>query len=437
MKQLRLLIVKMIRFILVQFHRGGSLPGKIALRLDPLILTRFKTPEILVIVTGTNGKTSTSNLIVESLSASGLKVIGNRKGDNLREGIATLLCANSDYSYKIKADAVVLEVDEMSIPRVFNQLSVSSFVITNFFRDQLDRAGEMETILRKIESVLPEYKGNLILNGNDPNVMRVGDVAKLATLHTFAVERTADSKNTSNEASEGKFCPRCKKELVYDYYQYSHIGKFYCEHDNFGQIEPTVLVNAIDYERQEFMVDGVSYPSFQNAIYAIYNCCAVLCLLKTLSIPLRYASKVFKEFELNDGRNESFVINGSPCLLNLIKNPTGANEVMKGIIRDSNKKAILIVLNDRDQDGCDVSWIWDTHFELLFNDSLELVLCSGLRANDMGLRLKYLDHTTNIHVEEGLDEAIKRLSQCNASLYVLSTYTALQPVRAALRRVSE
>lgn len=431
---LRLIIVKMIRFVLVKMGRGGSLPGNIGLKMDAKLLSRFKMPKHVILVTGTNGKTTTSNLIVESLKASGLKVIGNRRGDNLREGIATLLCANSDLSYRIKADAVVLEVDELTIPRVFDQLHVSAFVINNFFRDQLDRAGEMETIVRKIEFVLPDYKGQLILNGNDPNVVRLADTAVQAEIFFYDVNECAVSSSMSNEASEGKFCPRCGAELHYDYYQYSHIGKFHCEKDGFGIHTASVCVESVDFDAQNMMVNGQSIPMFQNAVYAVYNCAAVLTLLKAMNIEWHYAAKVFDEFEMNDGRNETFMIDGTRCVLNLIKNPTGANEVMKAIVKQGNERSVLIVLNDNDQDGRDVSWIWDAHFDLLIDPQTKNIICSGTRAYDMALRLKYEGYEDGLQVEENLSKAVDLLCESDGEYTVISTYTALQNCRSILRR---
>lgn len=431
---LRLIIVKMIRFVLVKMGRGGSLPGNIGLKMDAKLLSRFKMPKHVILVTGTNGKTTTSNLIVESLKASGLKVIGNRRGDNLREGIATLLCANSDLSYRIKADAVVLEVDELTIPRVFDQLHVSAFVINNFFRDQLDRAGEMETIVRKIESVLPDYKGQLILNGNDPNVVRLADTAVQAEIFFYDVNECAVSSSMSDEASEGKFCPRCGAELHYDYYQYSHIGKFHCEKDGFGIHTASVCVESVDFDAQNMMVNGQSIPMFQNAVYAVYNCAAVLTLLKAMNIEWHYAAKVFDEFEMNDGRNETFMIDGTSCVLNLIKNPTGANEVMKAIVKQGNERSVLIVLNDNDQDGRDVSWIWDAHFDLLIDPQTKNIICSGTRAYDMALRLKYEGYEDGLQVEENLSKAVDLLCESDGEYTVISTYTALQNCRSILRR---
>ncbi|MGN1344631.1 MAG: MurT ligase domain-containing protein [Traorella sp.] len=428
---MRLLIVKIIRYLLSKLGRGGSLPGVIALKMDSQILKKFKMPDKVIVVTGTNGKTTTSNLIVESFAKAAYKVIGNRKGDNLKEGIVTLLCTHSNLKYEVQADVVVLEVDELTVMRVFEDLHVTTFVVNNFFRDQLDRAGEMETIVRRIESVVKDFEGHLVLNANDPNVVRLKDSASKAKVHFYGVSQNEVSKEISNEASEGKFCPRCGKPLHYDYYQYSHIGKFVCD-CGFGKNEIECNVDEIDYNQQTFTMNGQVYHSFQNAIYAIYNCAAVLCCMKVNGVDGKYANDVFMSFTMNIGRNEMFDLNG-PCLLNLIKNPTGANEVMKAIMKNQNDKNVMIVLNDFDQDGRDVSWIWDAHFDLLIDDHTKRILCSGSRAYDMALRLKYEGYE-NIEVFENVEEGILRLKELSEDAYVISTYTALQSTRAIIKR---
>lgn len=429
---MKLLLIKLIHYLLVKMGRGGSLPGTIALKLDHHILTRFKFPDKVIVVTGTNGKTTTSNLIVESFAKAGYKVIGNRKGDNLKEGIVTLLCANSSLSYEIKADVVVLEIDELTVAKVFKDLPVTTFIVNNFFRDQLDRAGEMETIVRRIESVLDDYQGHLILNADDPNVVRLSESAPFAKVHYFGVAENEVSKKTSNEASEGKFCPRCGAPLVYDYYQYSHIGRFHCENDGFGKNEVECWVNEIDYEHETFTMNGQVFPSFQNAIYAIYNCAAVLCCMKVNGVLLDAANEVFQTFTMNKGRNETFDLNGF-CLLNLVKNPTGANEVMKAIMKNQKDKNIMIILNDHDQDGKDVSWIWDAHFDLLIDEHTKRILCSGTRAYDMALRLKYEGYE-QLEVYEKVEDGILRLKELKEDAYVIATYTALHSTRSIIRR---
>lgn len=428
--------LKLVQFthrMLLKFGRGGSLPGEIALRLDPHFIEKFKMPDIVVLVTGTNGKTTTSNLIAESLRASGLEVINNRRGDNLNVGIATLLASNSDAKYHVHGQAAVIEVDELTLYRQFKHLHPTHLVVTNFFRDQLDRAGEMETTIRKIQEITSDFTGDLILNGDDPNTLRIADTAKKAKIHTFSVGRNQMSKEHTNEASEGKFCPRCGTPLKYEYYQYSHIGRFRCPKDGFGDIQPDVQVSNINYDTASFTADGKDYHSFINTIYAVYNCASVLTVMKALSLDPKVADKVFRTFVMNEGRNEVFSLS-RPCVINLIKNPTGANEVMKYIIAQPGEKNICILLNDNDQDGHDVSWIWDAHFERLNVPDVKHIVCSGLRAYDMALRLKYEGLEDHILVKEDAKEAIHWLDQQKMNSFVISTYTALHPTRAILKK---
>lgn len=430
---LKLGIVKGTHKLLSFFGRGGSLPGSIALKLDKDFIKRFKMPEIVILVTGTNGKTTTSNLIAESLRASGLKVINNHRGDNLNVGIATLLATNADANYVIHADAVVIEVDELTLYRQFDHLHPSHLVVTNFFRDQLDRAGEMETIIRKIMAVTKDFTGTLILNGDDPNVLRLKDNAEKAKTLLFSVGKNEESLLETDEASEGKFCPRCGNRLHYDYYQYSHIGRFNCPKDHYGEIAPDIFVEKVDKEKGTFIVNNIEFHSFINALYAIYNCASVLCVMKSLNLDLSNADKVFRTYSLKEGRNEEFNLN-KPCIINLIKNPTGANEVMKEINSHEEDKMICIFLNDNDQDGHDISWIWDAHFERLNQKNIREIVCSGLRAYDMALRLKYEGLEDKIKVIEDSVKAVHYLNEANMNSYIMCTYTALHATRAILRK---
>lgn len=432
---LRLKFVQLTHSILAKAGRGGSLPGQLALGMDKHFLEKFKMPPIVVLVTGTNGKTTTSNLIAESLRNAGLKTVNNRRGDNLNVGIATLLACSSNSNFEVQADAIVIEVDELTLYRQFKNLHPTHLVVNNFFRDQLDRAGEMETIIRKIQEVTEDFTGDIILNGDDPNSLRIADTAKKAKIHTFSVGKNEVSKEKTDEASEGKFCPRCGKPLKYEYYQYSHIGRFECLDDGFGKINPDVLVTDVDYKNETFTVEGKKYHNFINSIYAIYNCACTLTVLKTLNLDLQAANKTFTSFVLKEGRNEEYQLS-KPCVINLVKNPTGANEVMKYIISQEGDKNICIFLNDNDQDGHDVSWIWDAHFERLNVPEVKHIICSGLRAYDMALRLKYEGLEDRITVIEDATEAIEWLDKADLNSHVIATYTALHSTRAVLRKVS-
>ena len=193
------------------------------------------------------------------------------------------------------------------------------------------------------------------------------------------------------------------------------------------------MVTAVDYEHGTFTAEGVPYHSFINAIYAVYNCAAVLCTMKAVGLNPTKADEVFRTYQLNEGRNEVFQLS-KPCTINLIKNPTGANEVMKAILKKPGDKNICIFLNDNDQDGHDVSWIWDAHFERLNVPCVKTIICSGLRAYDMALRLKYEGLQDRIKVIENSSEAIQWLDDQNLESEVIATYTALHPTRAILRK---
>ena len=430
---LRLKTVQLFHSILARAGRGGSLPGSLALKMDPDFIRKFHMPDRVILVTGTNGKTTTSNLIAESLRASGIKVLNNRRGDNLNLGIATLLASGSDADYHIKADACVIEVDELTLYRQFSSLHPTHLVITNFFRDQLDRAGEMETIIRKIQEVTKDFTGHIILNGDDPNSLRIADTATKAKIHLFSVAENSISQKTTDEASEGKFCPRCGHPLKYDYYQYSHIGRFHCEKDGFGNITPDVYVTDCDYEHGTFTVSDRKFHSFINSIYAIYNCASVLTLMKTMDLDPGAADHVFNTFEMKEGRNEVFHFS-CDSIINLVKNPTGTNEVLKSILSQKEDKNVCILLNDNDQDGHDVSWIWDAHFERLDVPEVKHIICSGLRAYDMALRLKYEGLEDRIIVIEDVEKAIAWLDEAGMKSYVIATYTALHSTRAIMRK---
>ncbi|MDF9824063.1 UDP-N-acetylmuramyl tripeptide synthase [Breznakia sp. PF5-3] len=431
--RITILIVKFIRAGLRLFGRGGSLPGQIALKLDANILKKIKYPSKIILVTGTNGKTTTNNMVYALMRKKYENAICNVRGDNLMAGITTLILNHTSFGLKVQSDCIVIEVDELNVPHVLKNVPVSTILINNFFRDQLDRAGEMENVVGKVGNALATYQGQLVLNGDDPNVVRLADVAPQAEVFYFGVAKNKLSKQVSDEASEGKFCFRCNAVLEYDYYQYSHIGRFHCPNCDFGHHSFYLEATDVDIDKQSFTVDGVVFHTPQDALYAIYNCVGVISIAKLYDISFLVAKEVLEGFELKDGRMEHFDI-GRDCLLNLVKNPTGANEVMKYIMRDQEAKDIVIVLNDNVQDGTDISWIWDAHFDLLVDSQTKVIICSGLRAYDMALRLKYENFTGEIIVLPKVEDAIMKLKSLHDHAYVLATYTALQPMRTALRR---
>lgn len=429
-----LLLTKAISFILRRMGRGGSFPGQIALKLNQNIFDCFRYTCPIIVVTGTNGKTSTSNMIADLFTASDQKIINNRKGDNLKEGIATAFINAASISGKIDADAMVLEVDELNIPYIMKHVKVSTLVLTNFFRDQLDRSQEMEQLIQKIEAAVKDFKGTLVLNGNDPNVVRVKDHAPNASVLYFGVERCEASSSTPQEASEGKFCPRCNHMLTYSFYQYSHIGMFQCTNCEYCTPKLDVCGEDITIEQGSFRYENTLFHAPIASLYTIYNCMAVITVAKLYQLPYDLCERIFLHTKQPAGRNETFAWQGNDYTLNLVKNPTGANEVLKTIELDKDEKALMIVLNDNAQDGTDVSWIYDAQFERVLQLSTQRIICSGTRAYDMALRIKYADYPGEIIVIEDPKKALDTLYDYHIRSYIIATYTALAPVRALMRK---
>lgn len=429
-----LLITKLISFVLKHMGRGGSFPGQAALRLNKNIFHCFRYSCPVILVSGTNGKTSTSNMIADLFTTSGKKIVNNRKGDNLKEGIATALINAANINGKIDAEAMVLEVDELNVPYIMKHLNVSALVVTNFFRDQLDRSQEMEQLIQKMEQAVKGFEGTLVLNGNDPNVLRIKDHAPNAKVLYFGVDRCASSNSVTLEASEGKFCPRCNHTLSYSFYQYSHIGSFQCLNCDFCTPDLDVCAHEIEIEQGSFRFDGNTFHAPIASLYTIYNCMAVIGIAKLYHIPYDICETVFTHTKQPAGRNETFYWQGNAYTLNLVKNPTGANEVLKTIELDKSEKALMIVLNDNAQDGTDVSWIYDAQFERVLQLSTQRIICCGTRAYDMALRIKYADYPGEIIVIEDNKQALDALYQYHMRSYIIATYTALAPVRALMRK---
>lgn len=428
-----ILTMKILNIILKLCHKnGGNILGKIAYDWNPDIFKYFKVNCPVIAVTATNGKTMTNNCIGYTLKQSGNKVISNIEGNNMETGILSTILKNCTLTGKIKADYLVFEVDESYIPVVFKDFRLDTLVILNFFRDQLDRNGEVESLILRINEFLKTYNGNLILNNDDPNVARLGK-ANLTNknIYYFSVDKYDYATENIKEAGEGKFCPFCKTRLEYDYYQYSHIGKFKCPNCNFGDNPIYNLATNIDLKNRCFKIDDNIFTINGNSIYLIYNYTAVFSVCSLYNIPTKAIIKSFSTFALNNGRLEEIQINNIPTIINLAKNPTGCNVSLRILNEDDSEKELLFVLNDNLADGHDVSWIWDINFDNLNNVSR--IITSGTRAYDIAIRIKTSGFDMNkIEPYLNLEDAVKALYKTNVKKYVIANYTALQPTRLAL-----
>lgn len=409
---------------------GGNFLGKIAYDWNPHIFQYFKIDCPIIAVTATNGKTMTNNAIGHVFKTAGKKVISNTEGNNMETGILSTLLKHCSLTGKVKADYLVFEVDEGYVPVVFKDLKLDTLVVLDFFRDQLDRNGEVEALILRIQDFLKTYTGNLVLNNDDPNVARLGQAnPSNHNVYYFHVEKYANATTEMKEAGEGKFCPFCNTRLTYDYYQYSHIGKFKCQNCNYGDNEIYQLATDIDLKNKTFTIDNISYQTKFNSIYNIYNFVAVISCCKLYQIDTQTIQKALSTFVLNNGRLEELEINGIPTIINLAKNPTGSNVSLRILNEDEAKKELLFVLNDNLADGRDVSWIWDINFDDL-KSNVTRIITAGTRAYDMAIRIKTAGYEIEkIEPYSSLPEAIKSLYTTDVKKYVIANYTALQPTR--------
>ena len=416
-------------FLRIMGKNGGNLLGKLAFDWNPEIFKYFKIDAPIIAVTATNGKTMTNNAISYTLEKAGKKVISNKEGNNMETGILSTLLKNCTIFGKIKADYLVFEVDEGYIPVVFKYLKLDTLVILNFFRDQLDRNGEVESLILKINDFLKTYENNLVLNSDDPNVSRLAQAnPNNKNVYYFSVEKYKYATDKIKEAGEGKFCPFCKTRLEYEYYQYSHIGKFICPNCHFGYNEIYKIAKNVDLEKRTFEIDDITYKTEFNSIYNIYNFTAVISVCSLYNIDTSTIKDALSTFVLNNGRLEHLVIKNAPTIINLAKNPTGSNVSLRILNEDKDEKELLFVLNDNLADGHDVSWIWDINFDNLNNVSR--IITSGNRAYDIAIRIKTSGFDlSKIEPYLNLQEAVNALYKNDTKKYVIANYTALQPTR--------
>lgn len=448
------LVTAKVLFFTIRFlgkGKGSSLPGSIALKIYPHLIRDLKSRIKfgVIMVTGTNGKTTTNNMIARVLEGSGQRVLINREGANLITGIASAFAREMDIMGRKSPDYACLEVDEAAFPGVSAQVQPRYVVITNFFRDQLDRYGELDRTVSLVRNSLKEMEGTrLILNADDPLVAQLGRGTGLQSIFYGVAEHEGVSRRGS-AAREAKFCPFCGRELSYRYYQYSQLGSYRCPECSFSRPEPDVegttpradgAVTSCQVRFRQGSMMPLSIPVY--GMYNLYNALAAYSASLLLDVEPRRIADLLQGYRPATGRMERFNYNGKPVFLNLVKNPTGFNEALGALIKIADRQTdVLIAINDNDADGKDISWLWDVDFEMLSDcqEYFREFVCSGQRAEEMALRLKYAGITeSRLTVVGDFKDAVKRVlgGQTDKS-YVLATYTALWPVERILSGYAE
>ena len=436
-----IIIAKFITVILKLFGKNaGNLPGNLALKWDKSIFNYFKITGKIIAVTGTNGKTMTNNCIAKIFKDSGKKVVSNLQGNNMETGILSAFIKNCSLTGKIDADYLILETDESYVPIIYQKIPLDCLVVLNFFRDQLDRNGEMETLILKIQKFLENYTGNLILNADDPNVSRLAK-ANLENKNIFfySVDKCEESTKELYEAAEGTYCPFCRTKLQYEYYQYAHVGKFECPKCHYGKADIYQFLTNVNVDTGTFKVGESTYKTPYDSLYAFYDLAAATTVAKLYEIPEESVIRTIDKFVLNNGRLEKLEVNNCKTVINLAKNPTGVNVSLRFLQKDPSKKELLFVLNDNIPDGKDVSWIWDINFGNLEN--VERIITAGKRPYDIAIRIKTAGYSADKIIPcTTLKEAVEKLYETENNKYVIANYTAIQNVRKEIndyKKISE
>ncbi len=436
MKYIAIYTSKIFGFILKNiFKKGTSAPGKIALRIDRKILSKVSKDRITILVTGTNGKTTTTSLIYNALVAEGHDVITNASGANLIAGITTCFIENFRLFYRtdIKRYAVI-EIDEATMKGVCRQITPRYILITNLFRDQLDRYGEVYTTLNKImEGVKLAPKATLILNADEPLLSHL-DVDNRKVYYGFNDGRDA----TKNINLDGGFCQVCQKSYHYDFITYNHLGKYYCD---CGHKRPELdysvdKVSTLTATYSVATINGKEYRINQSGVYNIYNALSALAVCKEARVKEETLHHIFSTQKAKFGRQEIIEIGGKTLTIFLVKNPAGYNQTLDTIALTSTPYATLFMLNDNVADGTDVSWIWDVEIEKIKNFPITSFYISGVRRYDMATRLKIATQKEELFIIEENYEKLTQLLLEDPSdeIYALLTYTAMLSYRKFLQK---
>jgi UDP-N-acetylmuramyl tripeptide synthase len=415
--------------------RGGgtTLPGKLLWKLDPGAIDRLarRLPEGSVLISATNGKTTTTAMVAQILRPR-LRVAHNNSGANLVSGIASTLLRAGD------AELGLFEVDEAALPEVARRVRPKALLLGNLFRDQLDRYGELESVAARWRAaVAAQPDAQLVLNGDDP---QVGDLARdHGRARVFGLDDPRRARPALQHAADSKYCLRCGHPYDYLAAYVGHLGDYKCP--NCGHARP-----PLDVVAREIELDGLDGASFtlhapEGAIririalpglYNVYNAVGAAALALTLGVPLDDIADGLQRFSAAFGRFERISIDDRQLLMLLIKNPAGANEIVRTLVEGSTPRVAVIALNDEIADGRDVSWIWDVDFEPLL-EGLDTLVATGERAAELALRFAYGGLPRDrIEVVPSLAAALDRglaLTPAGGDLAVLPTYTAMLALR--------
>lgn len=461
------------RAFLRLIRRGGTaLPGKAAMLFCKDVLGTAAGGVESIVVVGTNGKTTTAAMIEHAMTLSGKKVLSNRSGANLLSGVTAEFVSSADWKGRQKYKYAVIECDEGALHQVVPLLKPKMIVVTNLFRDQLDRYGEVMHTLEAIRAGIREVPDAILCLNADDSL-----TASLALDFPNPIVRfgldTPVGDQSGVEISDSRYCIRCGAEYRYNYYTYAHLGDFFCPECGYSRTKPDLAVTSIDNitangsqvhmrfttaagaandsapgeagkvssVETEAGVSGEAWESVPvkiaaPAVYNVYNAAAAACACTAAGLERKYILEALAQFTGSFGRMETFELDGIRIQMILVKNPAGCNQALEYLCSLKEPYNAVLCLNDEDADGHDISWIWDVDYEkLCSDDALRKVYVWGERAEDLQLRLKYAGaDESRIELVGEKETLIGKIRKSELPVYILPNYTSMLSLRDVLSR---
>jgi len=426
-------------------YDATSLPGLVAEKIDPKLLVKLASnnfPKGIIIVTGTNGKTTTSKMIADILDSSGVNFIHNQAGSNMPRGIISTILQKSDNNGLCSADIGLFEVDEAYVPLIVEQLKPTIICVTNLFRDQLDRYGELDSIAKSFKKAFGDLDAKLVLNADDPLVASLGADQSKKPVY-FGVSDYIGEKIEHDNTADSIFDSENGEKLQYLQRYFGHISIYISKVSKFKRPQPDIELIKMYKLTKSFSIFDVKISTHtQNmrielpGLYNIYNSLAAYAVCSTMGLQDDLIKQSLGLSKPAFGRGEELAYGKKHLQMMLIKNPTGFNQIIQTFLKPKPQTVpVLFCINDNIADGRDVSWLWDSALEDIAGYQGKLIV-SGTRAYDMALRLKYAGFKpSSLVIEPDIDQALEKLLSHvkNGEVgYILPTYTAMLKTRALI-----
>lgn len=423
-----ILISKIIYWFGKLFGKGSSLPGKIALKMNNNILKKIKLPDNIIMVTGSNGKTSTTEMIYKVLTNSGFTVGCNLEGSNQTEGVATMILNNASLSGVVKKDILVIESDERYLRHTLKFFKPNYLVVTNLYRDQMTRNGHPELIYDIINEGITQDI-HLILNTDDPLSSLYG--YKRDNVTYFGInENELSTKECISKYNDGKYCPNCKGIMEYDYYHFNHVGSYHCKNCGHERKEPDYAVTDVDLKTGNIVINKKHRINMTlHSIYNAYNVLATYAVARIFGINEEKIVDTLTEYVAENGRVQTFDLNGHNGMLLTSKheNSISYNQSLSYVASQEENCTVVLIIDaiSRKYFTSETSWIWDIDFELLKAEHVKKIILAGKYANDLAVRFENSEIGMNkVTVKIDLDEMMTEAKENSiGNVYVITCFS--------------